>query len=115
MALYSLAVSCAGLVGQYAGPIALQNISWKYYIVYICWDLFECVMIWFFAVETKGRTLEELDEIFEVGVLAGSRGSWLILAAFQSPNPVKESLSKHKVAIVKESDHVEMVQVDGTA
>ncbi|KAF9266336.1 general substrate transporter [Marasmius fiardii PR-910] len=94
MALYSLAVSCAGLVGQYAGPIALQRITWRYYIVYICWDLFECAMVWFFAVETKGRTLEELDEIF------------------QSPNPVKASLAKHKVAIVKKSDHVEMVQVD---
>ncbi|KAG7097320.1 hypothetical protein E1B28_004679 [Marasmius oreades] len=57
MAMYSLAVSCAGLVGQYAGPIALQNISWRYYIVYVCWDLFECTMVWFFAVETKGRTL----------------------------------------------------------
>ncbi|ESK95148.1 mfs lactose [Moniliophthora roreri MCA 2997] len=95
MAMYSLAVSCAGLVGQYAGPIALQNISWKYYLVYVFWDLFECVIIWFFAVETKGRTLEELDDIFE------------------SPNPVKTSLAKHKVAIVEKPDHVEMIEVEG--
>lgn len=29
------------------------------------WDLFEFVFIYFFYVETKGRSLEELDVIFE--------------------------------------------------
>jgi hypothetical protein len=29
----------------------------QYYIVYVVWDLFECAVIWFCAVETKGRTL----------------------------------------------------------
>ncbi|KAL0059860.1 hypothetical protein AAF712_013342 [Marasmius tenuissimus] len=115
MAMYSLAVSCAGLVGQYAGPIALQNISWKYYIVYVCWDLFECVMIWFFAVETKGRTLEELDEIFEVGPTFTAFFQFEADGLLQSPNPVKASLAKHTVAIVKKADHVEMVQVEDGA
>lgn len=36
----------------------------QYYIVYIVWDLFECVVIWFCAVETKGRTLYENFEKF---------------------------------------------------
>ncbi|KAJ3868996.1 general substrate transporter [Lentinula edodes] len=94
MAMYSLAVSCAGLVGNYAGPIALQNIGWKYYIVYVCWDIFECTMIWFFAVETRGRTLEELNEIFE------------------SPNPVKASLAKKKIAVVEKGGQVEVMHVE---
>lgn len=29
------------------------------------WDLFEFVIIYFFFVETKGRTLEELDAVFD--------------------------------------------------
>lgn len=29
------------------------------------WDLFELVFIYFFFVETKGRSLEELDAVFE--------------------------------------------------
>ncbi len=29
----------------------------QYYIVYVVWDLFECLIIFFFAIETKGRTL----------------------------------------------------------
>jgi len=94
MAVYSLAVSCAGLVGTYAGPIALQNIQWKYYIVYVCWDLFEAVMIYLFAVETRGRTLEELNEIFE------------------SPNPVKASLEKKKIAVLEKGGQVEVLNVD---
>ncbi|KAJ3722677.1 general substrate transporter [Lentinula raphanica] len=94
MAVYSLAVSCAGLVGNYAGPIALQRIGWKYYIVYVCWDIFECMMIWFFAVETRGRTLEELNDIFE------------------APNPVKASLAKKKIAVVEKGGQVEVMDVE---
>lgn len=29
------------------------------------WDLIELVFIYFFFVETKGRSLEELDAVFE--------------------------------------------------
>ncbi|KAJ7228311.1 general substrate transporter [Mycena pura] len=84
MAVYALCVSAASFVNTYAGPIALQRITWRYYIVYIVWDLFECVVIWFCVVETKGRTLEELDEIFE------------------DPHPVRASLRKRRVAVVNE-------------
>ncbi|KAG6850900.1 hypothetical protein H0H93_006726 [Arthromyces matolae] len=85
MALYAFAVSCASFVNTYAGPIALGRITWKYYIVYIAWDLFECFIIYFCAVETKGRTLEELDEIF------------------RSANPVKASIRKHKISVVEKA------------
>lgn len=34
-------------------------------LLFAFWDLFEFVFIYFFFVETKGRTLEELDQIFE--------------------------------------------------
>ncbi|KAJ7591651.1 general substrate transporter [Mycena floridula] len=100
MAMYALAVSCASFLNTYAGPIALQKITWKvlqYYIVYIVWDLFEAVVIWFCAVETKGRTLEELEEIFE------------------SAHPVRTSLQKHKVAVVEKAGKVQMVEVDETS
>jgi hypothetical protein len=35
------------------------------YVFFVFWDLFECVFIYLFFVETKGRTLEELDAVFE--------------------------------------------------
>ncbi|KAJ6539698.1 general substrate transporter [Mycena capillaripes] len=93
MAMYALVVSCASFVNTYAGPIALQNIGWKYYIVYVVWDLFECVVIWFCVVETRGRTLEELNEIFE------------------DPHPVRASLRKQKVAVVDQGGAVQAVPV----
>jgi len=94
MAVYAFAVSCASFVNTYAGPIALGRIQWKYYIVYIAWDLFECVVIYFFAVETKGRTLEELDEIFD------------------DSHPVRASLSKRKFAVVEKADGAMVVEAD---
>ncbi|KAF9455932.1 general substrate transporter [Collybia nuda] len=85
MAVYAFAVSCASFVNTYAGPIALGNIQWRYYIVYVGWDLFECVVIWFCAIETKGRTLEELNEIFE------------------DPHPVRASIAKQKIALIEKA------------
>ncbi|KAJ6559209.1 general substrate transporter [Mycena vulgaris] len=65
VALYTFCASLASLVNTYATPIALQKIQWRLYIVFIAWDAFACVLIWLFVVETSGRTLEDLDVIFE--------------------------------------------------
>lgn len=63
-------------------PIGLENIGWRMYIVNASWDIVVVVLIvscsWLahlaevtngnqaiFWVETKGKTLEEIDAIFE--------------------------------------------------
>lgn len=45
-------------------PHALKNIGYKYYTVYACITLFTFIAIFLFYPETKGCTLEEIDEIF---------------------------------------------------
>ncbi|OAA63420.1 General substrate transporter [Niveomyces insectorum RCEF 264] len=45
-------------------PIAFANIGWKYYFVYGCIDALAIVMLYLFYPETKGRTLEDIDEFF---------------------------------------------------
>ncbi|KAH6892380.1 general substrate transporter [Thelonectria olida] len=56
----------AGLVvGNQVNPIAMQAIGWKYYIVFCCILAVLLVVIWFLFPETKGHTLEEIQEIFE--------------------------------------------------
>ena len=45
-------------------PIALEKISWKTYIVFLATYAFEAVYYFLIMVETKGHTLEEMNEIF---------------------------------------------------
>lgn len=45
--------------------ISTDDIGWKYYIVYIVWLAFETVFLYFFLVETKGRSLEETAALFD--------------------------------------------------
>ncbi|KAJ5647054.1 hypothetical protein N7490_003426 [Penicillium lividum] len=45
-------------------PVARNNIGWKYDIVYAATSAAGCVLIYLFYPETRGRSLEEIDEIF---------------------------------------------------
>lgn len=61
--------------------VALQKIGYKTYIIFACWVAFETVITYFFMVETRGFTLEELDYVFE------------------SKNPRKTSTRSRKVVL----------------
>ncbi|KAG6335508.1 hypothetical protein ID866_3580 [Astraeus odoratus] len=59
-------IYCLALVfNQYVNPIALDALGWKYFLVYVCWLAFEFIFLWFFVVETKKRTLEEIAVLFD--------------------------------------------------
>ncbi|KDQ11487.1 hypothetical protein BOTBODRAFT_177319 [Botryobasidium botryosum FD-172 SS1] len=64
LAFTSIVVQSAACINTFGLPVALEKIGWKVYLIFLFWDLFEFVMIYFFAVETKGLTLEELDDVF---------------------------------------------------
>ncbi|KAI0015303.1 lactose permease [Xylariomycetidae sp. FL0641] len=86
LAFSGMIVNSMGFINQFAGPIALGNIGYKYIYVFVGWDLVETVAWYFFGVESQGRTLEELEWVYD------------------QPNPVKASLKVDKV----------IVQADGT-
>lgn len=65
MGINNLVLNAAEFVNTYAAPIALANIAWKIYIVYAVWNIVQAVWVYVFFVETKDRTLEEMDEIFK--------------------------------------------------
>ncbi|KAH8658178.1 MFS sugar transporter-like protein [Xylariales sp. PMI_506] len=48
----------------FAFPLALAAIGYKFYFIIGCWDILEFLFIYFMWVETKGKTLEELDGLF---------------------------------------------------
>ncbi|KAL2113989.1 hypothetical protein VUR80DRAFT_1285 [Thermomyces stellatus] len=81
----------ASFVNLYATPIGLENIGWKMYTVFLALHCLHWVLMYFVTVETKGRSLEELEEIFE------------------DPHPVKRSKQIRRVVVrsgvgVKETD-----------
>ncbi|KAK7397901.1 hypothetical protein QQX98_012736 [Neonectria punicea] len=75
-AVGQIVASIAGIVGQYSTGVAIEYIGYYYYLVFIFWDCFEVIIVYFFFPETKGRTLEEINEIFD------------------DPHPVKKSLER---------------------
>lgn len=53
------------ILGNQVNSIAMSNIGWKYYILFCCLLGLMFVLVWFLFPETKGRTLEEIAEVFE--------------------------------------------------
>ncbi|KAI0542010.1 lactose permease [Xylaria digitata] len=63
-----LFLNIAIIVNTFGISVGIKVIQWRLYdfqIVYIGWIVVEMVLIYFFFVETAGKTLEELTEIFE--------------------------------------------------
>ncbi|KAH0438429.1 hypothetical protein CcaCcLH18_03416 [Colletotrichum camelliae] len=65
MALHYFFMYAFSAAGQYANPVALQNLGWRYYLVYIGILVFEVGFTYIMFPETKGQTIEEVSSIFE--------------------------------------------------
>ncbi|KAJ5633133.1 hypothetical protein N7490_009472 [Penicillium lividum] len=63
MGVYNLLTKGCGLLTTFAFPYALEAIGWKTYMINGAWDVLELAFVIFFWVETKGKTLEEIDEV----------------------------------------------------
>jgi sugar porter (SP) family MFS transporter len=97
MAFYNFWVNIASFYNTFVTGIAFTNAGWKYYFLFIFWDMFEFVFIYFFYVETRRRTLEELGEIF------------------RSKTPVKTSLSKTQIVMHGSQGVTEVLDKETTA
>lgn len=91
LAFSSFVLGAIGFIGQFAAPIGLANMGYNYMWVFVGLDFFWIVVFYFCAVESQGRTLEEL--------------AWI----YDQPNPVTASKRKDKI-IVETDGHV--VEVD---
>jgi len=65
LAFSQLMLNGLALALVFVMPIGLTNIGWKMYMINGGWDIVTFFLIWYFWVETKGRTLEEIDALFE--------------------------------------------------
>jgi len=64
LAFLNIVVQASSCVNTFGLPVAFQKIAWKILLIFLFWDAFEFVVIYFFVVETKNLTLEEMDEVF---------------------------------------------------
>ncbi|KAL4866130.1 hypothetical protein BDV12DRAFT_138511 [Aspergillus spectabilis] len=87
LALSGFLVSGTSFISQFASPIALRNISTNYFWIFVGWDLIESGCWYMFGVESQGRTLEELEHIY------------------QQPKPVAASKKRDRI-VVQEDGHV---------
>ncbi|WVQ79726.1 hypothetical protein IAT38_001826 [Cryptococcus sp. DSM 104549] len=65
MAVWNTVNQAWGAYGAYVNSIALSAIGWKYYCVYLPILAIQWLLVYFFMVETKGYTLEEIAMAFE--------------------------------------------------
>lgn len=62
-------------IAQFTPP-AFENIKWKTYIIYACFCAVMFVQVFFMFPETRGKRLEEIDQIWTQKVPAWKSGSW---------------------------------------
>ncbi|OZJ01452.1 hypothetical protein BZG36_05558 [Bifiguratus adelaidae] len=79
----SLMSSLSSFINTYLIPIGLGNLARKFYFVWLIWNAIYIGIVYFTFPETKGRTLEELKEVFNAS------------------NPVKRSIAKRTVYVPK--------------
>lgn len=64
LAASGIIVGIFGFINQFCGPIALANIGYKYIFIFVGWDIIEAILWYFFCVESQGRTLEQLEWVY---------------------------------------------------
>jgi sugar porter (SP) family MFS transporter len=97
--IFNFTISLALIFNQYVNPVALKEITWKYYVVYCCWLAFEFVFLYLYVVETKNLTLEETAAIFD-----GEEATNEILG--NGLNAVEHQGDEKQSGSVEEMEHV---------
>ncbi|KAL7621961.1 hypothetical protein AAE478_007462 [Parahypoxylon ruwenzoriense] len=97
LAASNVIVYAIGFINQFAGPIALGNIQYRYIYVFVGWDVVETILWYLFGVESQGRTLEQLEWVYD------------------QPNPVKASLKVDRVVVQADGRVTEKVTPETAA
>ena len=64
-ACFQLFATCFSLLLTYAVPVGLQNMIWKFYLIFVPWVAIEFIVVYFVYSETKGPSFEEIAMVFD--------------------------------------------------
>lgn len=65
MAAFTLLAKASGIFVTMVFPYMFEALGWKTYMVNASWNVVFWIFVFFFWVETKGKTLEEIDVLFD--------------------------------------------------
>lgn len=63
--MFSFVICVTGIWANFALPFALERIGWMLYVVNASWNIAIFIFIAYYWVEVKGKTLEEIDVLFD--------------------------------------------------
>jgi hypothetical protein len=63
--LQGLTTNICLALSQYTIPLGIAAGSWKFYFFFEGWLLIQFVTVYFFFIETRGATLEEISKTFD--------------------------------------------------
>ncbi|KAL0256673.1 hypothetical protein SLS55_009069 [Diplodia seriata] len=89
----------AGFFTTFVNPIGLEEIKWRWLLVYCCWIAFEIVVVYVLFPETSGRTLEELAFLFEDKQLADETTAAVEKQIHHEDMPAKDGVTSHVEAV----------------
>ncbi|KAL5342200.1 general substrate transporter [Aspergillus crustosus] len=81
-------------------PNALDSVGFKYFYVFFALNLIAATCYYFFYPETKGRTLEQIDELF---------GDQLVPHALEDPDAANAAMEKERAMHVEGENQTEKV------
>ncbi|KAI8258324.1 hypothetical protein K4K53_004722 [Colletotrichum sp. SAR 10_77] len=64
LSILVFANKAASFLNQFVNPIGMESLSWKYYLFYVGWLLVEIAVFYFLYPETRGYSLERMQEVF---------------------------------------------------
>ncbi|KAE9400806.1 general substrate transporter [Gymnopus androsaceus JB14] len=60
-----MVMTASTALGAFLNPIGLNSLQWRFYFVFIAIQSMYLFLIWWFFIETKGRTIEQVSVLFD--------------------------------------------------
>lgn len=60
-----LSIYISLVIAAFCNPLGMENLGWKYYIVFCCFLVVILAVTYFTYPETRGFSLEEISQIFD--------------------------------------------------